>query len=350
MSEPERAQGEQAAPRLEPVRPRGRWAGIAALLFAAAAAGFSAWQWHEARNARSQLERDVARKLSEVETNSVQARNFSTEARSAVRDAEVRLGQLESRIIETQNQRFALEALYQELSRSRDEWVLAEVEQILLLASQQLQLAGNVKAALVALETADARLGRTDRPQLIQLRRVIGQDIERLKAAPSADVTGMGLKLERVLEKIDSLPLANEARANAQNAAPAQPQAAGWSSFWQELKKDLKELVRIQRIDSQEPMLLAPEQTFFLRENLKLRLLGARLALLSRDGVSFKSDVAAAIAWIKRYFDPAAQPVGAAVDALEQLSRTEIGAQPPSINASLDAVRNFRLVRERGVR
>jgi uroporphyrin-III C-methyltransferase len=323
--------------------------GWLALLFAAIAAAFSAWQWHEARKVRTQFEQDLARKLSEVDNSSTQARNLSAEARKSISDVEGRIGQLEARIIETQNQRFALEALYQEFSRSRDEWVLAEIEQILLLASQQLQLAGNVKAALVALETADARLGRADRPQLTQLRRVIGHDIEKLKTTPSADVTGMGLKLERVLNSVDDLPLATDARAAApEQAAAAEP--TGWRRLLRELQKDLKELIRIQRIDAPAPALLLPEQAYFLRENLKLRLLAARLALLSRDGDSFKSDLSAAIAWMKQHHDRSSPPVVAAIDTLEQLSRAAIGGQPPSINASLDAVRNFRLVRERGVR
>jgi len=101
---------------------------------------------------------------------------------------------LENKIAESQSQQVALEALYQELSRSRDEWALAEIEQMLTVAAQQLQLAGNVQAALLALRTAEGRLARSDRPQFMPLRRVLNRDIERLKAAPSLDVTGMALR------------------------------------------------------------------------------------------------------------------------------------------------------------
>jgi len=347
-SSPPAARAEARAPAR-----RGGFVAAIALLLAAAAAGLAGWQWYDAQLARTGLEQDLARRLSEIDARARDARSVSEQARGSLRDLEARMGQLEARLLETQSQRYALEALYQELSRSRDEWVLAEVEQILLLASQQLQLAGNVKAALLALETADARLARADRPQLTPLRRVIGVDIERLKTAPNVDVTGLGLKLERVLGAMDTLPLAVEARAPAEGVRHSGGDASvssGWRRLLDELKQDLRGLVRIQRIDAPEPLLLAPEQSFFLRENLKLRLLSARLGLLSRDGASFKADIAAALESLKRHFDGTTPPVKAAIGTLEQLAKTEIGAEPPTINASLDAARNLRFVRERNVR
>ena len=125
-------------------RPRSSRLAVFALLFAAGAAALSAWQWYDWRTQRSQLEHELGRKLSEIDGVAREARDFSTQSRSSLRDAEVRIGQLEARIVETQNQRFALETLYREMSRNRDELILAEVEQILLIASQQLQLAGNL--------------------------------------------------------------------------------------------------------------------------------------------------------------------------------------------------------------
>jgi uroporphyrin-3 C-methyltransferase len=327
-----------------------RLAGFA-LLLAVGAAGLSAWQWYESTTQRPQHEQALGRKLSEIDAIAREARDFSAQSRAGLRDTEARIGQLEARIVETQNQRFALETLYRELSRNRDELILAEVEQILLAASQQLQLAGNVKAALIALEAADARLAQADRPQLTPLRRVIGQDAERLRQAPHVDVIGVGLKIERLLSSVDSLPLSMDARgASAATEPPAHEPASRWQRLLAELKKDIKDLVRIQRLDTQDPMLLTAEQAFFLRENLKLRLLAARLALLARDGASFKSDLAGAAEGLKRHFDTTSGQVSDALATLGQLARTDLAAQPPSIDASLDAVRNVRLVREPGVR
>ena len=134
-------------------------------------------------------------------------------------EAQVKQSVLENKIAESQSQQLALEALYQELSRSRDEWTLAEIEQILTVASQQLQLAGNVQAALLALQTAEGRLARSDRPQFIPLRRVLNRDIERLRAAPNLDIAGMALRLDNLIADVDGLPL------NSRNACKP-PKAA----------------------------------------------------------------------------------------------------------------------------
>ena len=237
-----------------------------------------------------------------------------------------------------------------DFSGSRDQWVLAEVEQALLIANQQLQLAGNVKAALTALDTADARLARLDRPQLTALRRVISQDIERLRAAPYVDVVGMAVRLDNVMTAVDALSLAMEERLLPPNDAAASASGGFWANLWHETKQDLRRLVRIQNAEKPEAPLLSPEQAFFLRENLKLRLLGARLALLARDETSFKTDLGAASDWLQRYFDTGSKPVAAALSTVKQLAQSEVGIELPDISASLDAARKLRIVHERTVR
>ncbi len=318
-----------------------------ALLLALAAAGFSAWQAYESRQVAAELELELARKLAEIETIGSDSRRLSTGARDIARDVEARLGQMEARLVGIQNQRLAMDSLYQELSLSRDEWTLAEVEQILLVASQQLQLASNVKAALIALEAADARLARSDRPQLTQLRRVVAEDIERLKASPFVDVTGIGLKLERIIASIDEMPLAIETRPVVVADVRSNSTTDGWRLMLAEVWTDLRSLVRIERVESPSGPLLAPDQAFFLRENVKLRLLGARLALLARDEISYRADLAAATEWFTLYYDATATSVTSAVEALDQLAQSDIRIELPNVGASLDAVRNYRLARER---
>ena len=321
-----------------------------ALLIALGAAGFTAWQTYESRREKAELDLELARKLAEIETIGSDSRRMSSGARDIARDVEARLGQIEAQLVGIQNQRLALESLYQDLSQSRDEWTLAEVEQILLVASQQLQLAGNVKAALIALEAADARLARSDRPQLTELRRVIARDIERLKSSPFVDVTGIGLKLERVIATVDEMPLAMETRPASMSPQAVDPAPEGWRQMVGEVWSDLLSLVRIERIDSSETPLLAPDQSFFLRENLKLRLLGARLALLARDQASYRTDLAVAAQWLQRYFDAESPMVVSSTREIDQLSKSDIRIELPDVGASLDAVGNYRLVRQRTVR
>ena len=333
----------------EQPRRRSRLA-ILALLLALAAAALVAWQWYDARKRFDALQQDVARRLAETDALGRETRSLAGQSHDELRDVVARLGQLEARMVETQNQRLALESLYRDLSGSRDDWVLAEAEQALLIANQQLQLAGNVKAALIALEAADARLARMDRPRLTALRRVISRDIERLKAAPYVDVVGMALRLDSVMTAVDALSLAMEERPQPANDAAAPASGGFWANLWRETAQDLRRLVRIQNAEKAEAPLLSPEQAFFLRENLKLRLLGARLALLTRDETSFKADLGAASDWLQRYYDTGSKPVAAALSTVKQLTQAEVGIELPDISASLDAARNLRMARERTVR
>ncbi len=324
-----------------------RW--LPAAVFALAiAVVLLAGAWWSTRAELTELRDGVARQLREAGTDARDSRTIAKEVQEAVRDAQGRIGALEAKLLESQSQQLGLQALYQELSRSRDEWVLAEVEQTLAIAAQQLQLAGNVPAALVALENADARLARSDRPQFLGLRRVIARDIDRLRNAPSVDITGMTLRLDQLIAAVDQLPLLAEGRPQAPTSAADEP--AGWQRTWWGVWEELKSLVRVQRLDASDQALLAPESRLFLRENLKLRLLHARLALLRRDESAFRGDVKAAQSWLGRWFDPRQKQVATSAQTLAALNAAAVNVELPTIAESLSAVRNLKLPREKAVK
>ncbi|HLP97983.1 MAG TPA: uroporphyrinogen-III C-methyltransferase [Sideroxyarcus sp.] len=306
------------------------------------------WQWLDAHSQLDRTEQEVARRLSEVEAANKTNQLLVAQNQELVRELGGKLSVLESRYAETQNQRAALEALYQEMSSSRDQTALAEVEQMLLIAGQQLQLSANVRAALIAMQQAESRL---QRPAFANLKKRIAQDIDRLRALPNIDVPAINLRLDALIGAVDALPLAQDARILPQQAAvAADPAESAWKRFWHEAWQELKQLVRIERTGQQEMPLLSPTQAFFLRENLKLRLLSARMALLTRDEVSFRRDLKTSHEWLKRYFDVKAGEGAQALAALQKLAASNIVIDMPDISGSLEAVRNYRVSHERGVR
>jgi uroporphyrin-3 C-methyltransferase len=330
------------------------------LLVVVLALGLAGWQWVETRIKLAHTQQELARRLAESDSVNVESRALARQAQDQLAAVLGRLGALEARISESQGQQAMLEDLYQDLARDRDEWALAEVEQGVLLAAQQLQLAGNVQGAVLALQTADARLAGSNRPQFISLRKILVRDLDRLRALPLVDMPGMNLRLESVINAIDILPLAVEARPRlntvastvAANAATESASASAASlEFWQRLAsefwREVKGLVRIQRFDRDEPALLAPGQAFFLRENLKLRLLNARLALLARDQWTFRSELKHAQAWMDRYFDSQHASLQTAQAALTQLTSAEINIELPTLNESLAAIKTFKLGKDR---
>jgi len=331
-------------PATAPASPRlALWAWVAALVIDVAIAA----AWLDARHGQRELRVELAKRLAEIEAAQQSTRATVKDAQESVRDAQAKIALLENRLGESQAQQSALEALYRELSPSRDEWALTEVEQVLMLASQQLQLAGNVRAALAALQVADTKLQRLDRPQFVPLRRALARDMDRLKAVPYVDVAGVSLRLDEAIAQIDALPLAIDERLAAP-PPPAPPQNdSGWRRLLTSAWQQMRQLVRIENIDRPEVPLLLPQEQFFLRENLKLRLLSARFALLFHDQASFRADLTAADTWLTKYFDTRSRPVQSLQTLFKQLKATDMAAELPGLAASLDAVRVLQIARDK---
>ena len=212
-----------------PAAPRSR-APLLLLIAIALAAGLAALFWLDARSRIGATQEELARRLRDIEHDAREARSVARLAQEAAREAQVKVAQLEARIAESQSQQLALEALYQELSRNRDEWQLAEIEQVLAIASQQLQLAGNVRAALLALQIAEARLAKTDRPQFVPVRRALARDIERLKALAVLDIAAMSARIDSLVAGVDELPLAFDERSTPARDKAAAPTASSQRS------------------------------------------------------------------------------------------------------------------------
>lgn len=312
-----------------------------ALAVAAVAAGLGfAWVSYDRMG---QLETQLARRIGEFDTASREARTAAKAANEALADLQNRLMALENRGRETQDQQLALTAMYQDLARSQDERVAADIEQTLLLAQQQLLLAGNVRAALIGLEAAETRLAQLAKPQFVALRAAIAKDMERLKLLPAADIENMSARLDVLIQGVGELK--TEADSLPPPAAPAPAEAGPADTLARlsaELWREFKSLVRIRRLEHPDLPLLAPSQAYFLRENLKLRLLAARLALLQRDETAFRADLGAARGWVERYFSLRDTAGKAYVASLDDLLKAPVALRDAGLDASLRALRASR--------
>jgi len=310
-----------------------------------------AWQWLNTRHKFNEIEHSLSRKLDQYQTINQQSLALAKQAEERSAQANARTIVLEQKLAESRDQQEALQTLYTQLAESRESTAVAEVEQLLTIASQQLQLSGNVKSALLALQAAQKRLEPLDLPRAIQLRETLSLEIENLREIPQIDVINMSAQLTHLSELCGKLPLISErqptlnAKAAAQKLA-AQPVSA-LQKVIQPMWEDIKNLVTVERISKPEPPLLAVDQAFYLRENLKLRLLTARIALLQHDEATYKADLNTVKQWLNEYFDTKHPDTIKAFNLLKKLSSNNISIELPQLTDSFAAVNRYKLTLEK---
>ncbi len=325
-------------------RPSWRWPVMVVLLVVFALAIF-----FMARHMR-ELEEELHQRVAAVGAQAVEATRASEQDAAGIVSYGARLSSQDVQIAELRARIEAYEYLADDLVRTYDERILAEVEHALILGQQQLQLAGDAKLALKALSGAEAQLARVDTGRYLPLRRAMANDMERLRRAPMADLAGQALRIDTLLAGIDTLPLAFERSPEMMRKPVDADQAADRTlveRFVGEVWGELRQLVRIERLDRPDPALLSPTQSFFLRENLKLRLVNARVALLQRNGVVWREDMRLAREWVERHFDTRSRATENALATLRQLAAVDPGETPPGLDESMNALTQLQTARQR---
>ena len=322
------------------------------------------------------IEQELVQRQQDSAGQSSEARLTARQAQEGVRNAEAKVALLEARVAEVALQRSQLEELMQSLSRSRDENLLVDVEASIRVALQQTAITGSAEPLVATLKQSDERLARYNQPRLEGVRRAIARDLDRVKAASVADVATLAIKLDEATRLVDELPLlamAPAARGDtvvrvapgvgragsapgfagagaASAAAAAMGASSPWAWAWAAHLNDasarvaaqvwgeIKSLVRVTRIDHPDAVLMTPDQSFFLKENLKLRLLNARLALLSRQFETAQSDLRLASAAIDRYFDRSSRRTGLATELIRQVAEQARQGGVPRPDDTLAAV------------
>jgi uncharacterized protein HemX len=335
------------APVASASAPARDWQYLGPWAISIAALAFTGYLWLTRGEQAEQIAADSARKLANAQATTAQAQAAARNAQDLVRDALARQAVIEAKVAESQSQQVALEKLYEDLSKNRDEWAVVEVERLVELAAQQLAVAGNVSGAVAALQTADVRLARADKPQYAAVRKIIARDIERLKGAPVSDLTGLALRLDALVDQVESLPLLSSPK-DAPVATPAQGQApAGnwWQRTMQEVKRELSELVQIRKVDAPDALLLSAEQGRLFRDGIRLRLASARLALLARNQAALRNDLARVEQAVNAGVDIRQRSAQGFLASVKQLQSANVQLELPNLNDTLTALANANAAR-----
>lgn len=330
----------EGSPIPSPVMPKRRTRRLiwAVALVAGVALVFSGLLWQKLGNIQEQL----ARQSADTGGQAIEARATARQAQELAMETAAKLAVAEARLSEVSLQRSQLEELMQSLSRSRDENLVVDIESALRLAQQQAQLTGSVDPLLAALRSAEMRVSRAAQPRLTSLQRAIARDISRIKATALADTPALLVKLDELVMLADELPVANALPAPRSNDTLKRKSEETVATWWVRMgllvRDEVRNLVRVSRIEDPDAALLSPEQSFFLRENLKLKLLNARLGLLSRQIESVRSDLASASVTVGRYFDASSRKTQAASALLQQVRGELRALEVPRVDETLAAL------------
>ncbi|MGB4812891.1 MAG: uroporphyrinogen-III C-methyltransferase [Methylophilaceae bacterium] len=307
-----------------------------------------AWQWLNTRQRFNEVEKSLSQKLENQLAVNQQSLVTAKMAEERSLQANARTLVLEDKFAESRDQQEVLQTLYDQLAENREATALAEVEQLLTIADQQLQLAGNVKAALLALNAADTRLEPLALPRASQLRETLALEITNLRKLPQVDVSEISQKLETLSDLTETLPLISERQPTLNAKLSEQATLANTQKLSLVEKivtpiwKDFKNLVTVERIDKPEPPLLSPESGLYLRENIKLSLLTARIALLQHDDINYKNDLNHVKKWLNLYFDNKHPNTILALQIVKNLTEDNINIKLPNLAESLAAVARYK--------
>lgn len=311
--------------------------------------------WQRLGNIQEQLARQSAQSGSQ----SVEARTLARDAQDLARDSAARTSVMEARIAELSLQRTQLDELLQSMSRSRDENLVVDIDSSIRLAQQQAELSGSLQPLVATLKNARQRIERAAQPRLAPVMRALDRDLERLARMSVTDTAGLLTRIEDLVRLVDEMPLLNavaQPRASRHRGVAGQtarqPEPAPieggptewswWQSWgergWTAVREEAQDLLRVSRIDHPDAILLAPEQAYFLRENLKLKLLNSRLALLSRQWDAARADLAASGMAVNKYFDPAARRTQIVQAQLQQIQANLRTTEQPALQETLAAL------------
>lgn len=361
-----------------------RWLLLLALLMTALAIAALSFAWNTQQRVKA-LEIELVKRQQDSANTASEARVLSRQAESMARDAAARVAVLDARVAETSMQRTQIEELMQSLARTRDENLLADLDNGLRVAMQQTAITGSAEPLILSLRQAEDRLVRHNQPRLEPVKRAVAQDLDRISAAGVSDVGTLAQRVDAVIRTIDELPMLGRADQREARAAPAVPPvsprsraaeraaapasaaapaaaaslpeagtgAGGWLDWLGQRARyvaahvwsEAGSLLRVTRIDLPEAVLLSPEQANLLRESLKLRLLNARLGILSRQFDTARQDLLDSRSVLERYFDSSDRRVQQAREILQQVEAEARTVTVPRPEATLAAIATSSLGR-----
>ena len=232
-----------------------------------------------------------------------------------------------------------LEGVRSRLTTSSDDWLFAEVEYLVRMANQRVLMERDPSSALQLLLAADRIVKDSEGLTAHTLRQALAIDIAALEAVEQLDSQGIYLELSALVRQVPNLKRALPKFETTVDEAPASSDSQTLTGLVKDAGSRLAGLIDFRRRGADIKPVLPPDQSYYLRQNLVLKLQIAQMALLEEEGEVYAVSLEEAQDWINDSFDDDAARA-AMLKSLQELGAIEIDAALPDISGSLNAVRD----------
>jgi uroporphyrin-3 C-methyltransferase len=223
------------------------------------------------------------------------------------------------------------------------DWLLAEVEYLLRMANQRVLMERDPAGALGLIEAADSIIADSQGLTAFSLRQAMATDMARLEAVEVLDKEGLYLRLSALTGQVNSLKQHELAYVPPTEAAELSAQEptilGGMMAFVSKVFIRITSLVDYRRDGIDVTPILPPDQEYYLRQNLILKLQMAQIALLDNNGEIFSLSLQECKAWIEKYFDAGDNTTIAMQTALDELMTINVQEELPDVSGSLREIR-----------
>ncbi|MGX9462010.1 uroporphyrinogen-III C-methyltransferase [Shewanella sp. A14] len=211
--------------------------------------------------------------------------------------------------------------------RSPNHWMASEAEYLVRMASRKLWLENDPQTAIGLLQSADERISAMQDPALTVLRKALANDIVKVNALKTTDITNSIFELDTLMDGLTQLPL-NRVDENFSKDTNAQPMTDSIDDWQQNLARTWHDLtdgfITIRKRTTDLEPLLTPEQQWYLVENIRNKLLQAQLSLYRFDQVNYQQSIALANKWLQQYFDLTDPKTEKTIETLDKLAKVTI--------------------------
>lgn len=223
------------------------------------------------------------------------------------------------------------------------DWLFSEADFLLNNALRKLVLDNDVDTAVSLLKLADETLAKVNNSQSAAIRSAINQDLKQLLSVAGVDQNAVMQKLSQLANTVDELPVLDVNFGDDQNATKLSDSLSDWAENAEKSATSfLNHFIRISpKYGADRKELLAPNQDIYLRENIRLRLQLAIMAVPRQQNELYKQSLEAVASWIRSYFDTNAEVTQSFLKSVDELSEVSIYVDVPSQLQSLSMLDKY---------